>query len=289
MAKKLTFAKDPLQSGPAMTQRDGVGIPYREISLASIERDANQPRTHFDEDKLNELASSIKTYGVLSPVLVRPSKLAGRYQLIAGERRVRACRMAGLTSIPAMVDGNEEDVASTLSIQLVENLQRSDLTSLEKAHAVSVLKDQGLSIRDISDKLGISKSSVQRSLSLLELPDDLLNALLEGASESKVLAISKVESREERAELLKNLDNLTRGDILKETGADKGKTKNSQPKPAREISPEDKRIADEIQRALGLKVRLNRTAQNSEAGKLSIEFYSDEDLQELFRKLVSEA
>lgn len=288
MAKKFVFQNNPLLGGPALAEREKSGIPYREIPLAAIERDVNQPRVIFDDEKLQELAASIEKYGVLSPILVKPAKIAGRYLLVAGERRVRAAKLAGLVTIPAIIDQEEDsDDARILSIQLVENLQRSDLTPLERANAISVLKEaHAMSIREVADSLGISKSMVQRSLDLLELPDDLLNALRNGASESKILLLAKIEDEEERAEYLESLDQLTRADIAKQIV---GRKPQSLKKVKKEVvrNPEDARIADEIQRSLGLKVKLSRPSNNSESGKLVIDFYSEEDLQELFRKLVS--
>lgn len=281
--RKLIFANNPLLSGPALQDRERTGIPYREIPISAIERDPNQPRTHFDDEKLQELSDSIKTYGVMSPIIVQPSKTPGKYRLIAGERRLRASQRAGLTSIPAMIDRQSEDDAErTLAMQLVENLQRADLTSLERAQAIGALRDSfSLSVRDIADRLGLSKSAVQRSLEILELPDDLLNALKEGASESKILLLSKIEDPEIRASYLKDLDVLTRSQLQK----DMESKKVSEDKVKSLTSPEDQRIADELQRALGLKVRLFRNSSD-QGGRITIDFYSDSDLQEVFRKLV---
>lgn len=284
--KKLLLANNPLLSGPALQERDKIGIPYREISISSIDRDPNQPRITFDEEKLKELSDSIRTYGVLSPIIVQPSKIPGRYKLVAGERRLRASQLAGLQSIPAMIDregGN--DAERTLAMQLVENLQRADLTPLERAQAIGALRDTfKLSVRDVAEKLGVSKSMVQRSLEILELPDDLLNALKEGASESKILLLAKIEDEEIRASYLKDLDVLTRSQLKKNIevqpeSKEQGKVKHFS-------DPEDERISDELQRALGLKVKLYRNAPGSSAGRITIEFYSDSDLQEVFRKLV---
>ena len=287
--KKLTQANNPLISGPALEDRQrGAGIPYREIKISAIERDANQPRTNFDQEKLQELAKSIKTYGILSPLLVRPAKVPGRFLLIAGERRLRAAHMAGLSSVPALVDnssGGESD--RVLSMQLVENLQRADLSPLERAHAIGALRDTyRLSVREIGSRIGISKSMVQRSLDILELPDDLLNALREGASESKILLLAKIDNEEVRASYLKDLDVLTRDRISKDVAGGK---KDSGQHASAESSPEDQRVVDEIQRALGLKVKMVRNSAKPQSGRLMIDFYSDEDLQEIFRKLVTDS
>ncbi len=286
--RSFSFSNNPLMAGPALDERAKGGIPYREIPLSAIEADPHQPRQTFDEEKLQELADSIKLYGVLSPILVRAGQLPGRYTVISGERRFRAAHLAALSSIPAMVNHGEDVQGRTLAIQLVENLQRDDLTPIERAHAIGALRDgNSLSIRDIAEKLSISKSAVQRSLDILQLPDDLLNALRQGASESKVLLLAKIEDEQLRATYLKDLDLLTRAQLEKNLG--KGRTDNDdvtgEPKV---INAEDLRISDEIQRALGMKVKLIRSNSSSDSGKLMVEFYAEGDLQILFRKLIAE-
>ncbi len=289
MARKFGLAKDPLSTGPTIVERQGSGIPYRQIPIAAIVRDTNQPRVYFEDSALNELASSIKEYGVLAPLLVRPGKTPGKYNLVSGERRFRASKIAGLSAVPAIVDTADDDGgARTLAIQLVENIQRQNLTSLEKSHAIDALKAAyDLSIREIARRLGISKSSVQRSLDLLDLPDDLLNALRQGAPESKILALSKISDPKRRSELLASIDNLTRTEIEalgpKKTKKSSGKAKNKQ----KAKSPEDVRLIDEMQKALGLKVNLVRSSKNNEKGKITVDFYSETDLQAIFRAFLS--
>ena len=287
--RSFSFANNPLLGGPALEERSKGGIPYREVTISSIERDPNQPRQVFDQEKLQELAESIKLYGVLSPILVKPGRLPGRFTLISGERRFRASQIAGLGTVPAIVSTSEEEQGKTLAIQLVENLQRADLTPLERAHAIGALRDgHNLSIREIGEKLSISKSAVQRSLEILELPDDLLNALREGVAESKVLLLSKIEDEATRASYLKEIDSLTRSQLESSINPKKPtppvvKGENTD----KVISAEDSRISDEIQRALGMKVKLQRPV-GSDGGRLTIDFYGEGDLQVLFRKLVSE-
>lgn len=282
--RELLIANNPLLAGPKFQERQSVGIPYRELRVSAIDRDSKQPRTSFDQDKLGELAQSIKRYGVLSPILVRASETPGRYNLISGERRLRASQLLGLDTIPALIS-SERDTSeeTTLAIQLVENIQRADLSSLERAQAIGALKEShGMSVRQVAEALGVSKSMVQRSLDILELPDDLLNALREGASESKVLLLAKIEDQEIRASYLQDLGVLTRNQLKKDLEKEQ---KNKKAEGA--LSAEDERIAEEIQRSIGLKVKLVRSQTNVESGKLSIEFYSDQDLQEIFRKLVA--
>jgi ParB family transcriptional regulator, chromosome partitioning protein len=287
--RKFSIANNPLLAGPALQEREQGVSPYREVSLTAIAPDPRQPRTIFDEEKLQELAFSIKTYGVLSPILVRANKdEPGKYTLVAGERRLRAAKIAGLTSIPVMLNGDSStDTSRTLAMQLVENLQRADLSPLERAHAIGALKEShGLSVRDIGERLGVSKSMVQRSLDILSLPADLLNALKDGAAESKVLLLSKIEDEEIRATYLKELDVLSRSQLQKDL--DRETVRKATPSEVVEISPEDRRISDEIQRAVGSRVRLVRNRPEGDSGRLIIDFYSSEDLKVLFRRLVEE-
>jgi len=286
--RSFSFANNPLMAGPALEERSRGGIPYREIPISAIEADPNQPRRSFDEEKLQELSESIRLYGVLSPILVRAGALPGRFTIISGERRYRASQLAGLAAIPAIVSQGEGEDSRTLAIQLVENLQRDDLSPLERAQAIGALRDgHSLSIRDIAEKLSISKSAVQRSLEILSLPDDLLNALREGASESKVLLVAKIEDPAIRATYLKDIDVLTRAQIGQSVEAKRVAPSQDIVEP-KVISAEDQRIAEEIQRALGMKVRMVRTTPNADGGRLTIDFYGEGDLQILFRKLVSE-
>lgn len=290
--RSFSFANNPLMQGPGLEERVRGGIPYREIPLSAIETDPNQPRRTFDPEKLQELSESIKLYGVISPILVRPGALPGRYTVISGERRYRAATMAGLASIPAMVSQSQDEEGKTLAIQLVENLQRADLTPLERAQAIGALRDgHNLSIREIADKLSISKSAVQRSLEILNLPHDLLNALKEGASESKVLLIAKIDDESIRASYLKDLDVLTRAQLERNLDGkrDNGASTGEVQVESKAISAEDQRIAEEIQRSLGMKVRLTRANATAEAGRLVVDFYGEGDLQILFRKLVSDS
>lgn len=303
--RKLILANNPLLSGPALRERQETAPampsgpsqlgPFREVPVDQIDRDPNQPRTLFDEAQLDELTQSIRRYGVLSPLLLRPSKIAGRYLVVAGERRLRAATQAGLRSVPAIIDRNlEGDKEKTLAIQLVENLQRADLVPLERAQAMGILRDSfGLSIRDIAERLGVSKSLVHRSLELLNLPPDLIVALQQGASESKILLLAKIDDEDLRATYLREIEEITRSEIETQLKG-QASPKKERTDPEREEKdgfrdPEDERIADEIQRAIGVRVRLQRESKNGSRGRLVLEFYSEEDLQEIFRKLVAES
>ena len=158
---------------------DGVGL--RNLEIKTIVPNPNQPRIHFDEDSLAELAESIRVVGVLQPILVRPAKgsTSGSFELIAGERRWRAAQRAGLTTIPALV--RESDDVSSVEQALVENLHRQDLTPLEEAAAFKqLLDDFSMTHEQIAEKVGKARSAITNSLRLLSLPPSIQQLLADG-------------------------------------------------------------------------------------------------------------
>ena len=164
-----------------MPPRDGggSGTGLQEISVSSIDPNPNQPRNHFDEDSLAELSASIKAIGLLQPVLVRPSSTPDRFELIAGERRWRASKRAGLSTIPAIV--RVTDDVSSVEQALVENLHRQDLTPLEEAAAYQqLLEDFSMTHEQVASKVGKSRSAITNSLRLLTLPPTIQQYLAEG-------------------------------------------------------------------------------------------------------------
>lgn len=164
-----------------ISPRDGGGSStgLQEISVASIDPNPNQPRSHFDEDALAELSASIKAIGLLQPVLVRPSSTPDRFELIAGERRWRASKRAGLSTIPAIV--RVTDDVSSVEQALVENLHRQDLTPLEEAAAYQqLLEDFSMTHEQVAAKVGKSRSAITNSLRLLSLPPTIQQYLAEG-------------------------------------------------------------------------------------------------------------
>lgn len=154
------------------TEQASAGI--QQIALTAIEPNPGQPRHQFSDKALEDLAASIKSQGVLQPILVRPvgDAAQGKYQIVAGERRWRASRLAGLTEVPVIVRNFTDQEA--LAVALIENLQREDLNPIEEALALQTLKDEyGLSQEDLSQRLGKSRSAVANSLRLLALPEDI--------------------------------------------------------------------------------------------------------------------
>jgi ParB family chromosome partitioning protein len=168
-----------------------------QLAVADIHPNTKQPRRHFDDETVTGLADSIKAQGLIQPVVVRP-RLAGGYELIAGERRWRAAREAGLATVPAVV--READDRDSLLLGLVENVAREDLSPVEEARAYALLLDEfGLSLGEVSERVGKSKPAVSNRVRLLELPEDLLalvgrGELTEGHARA-VLAIPDNDAR----------------------------------------------------------------------------------------------
>lgn len=157
----------------------GSGSGLQEIPVSSIDPNPNQPRSHFDEEALAELSASIKAIGLLQPVLVRPSASPDRFELIAGERRWRASKRAGLSTIPAIV--RVTDDVSSVEQALVENLHRQDLTPLEEAAAYQqLLEDFSMTHEQVATKVGKSRSAITNSLRLLSLPPTIQQYLADG-------------------------------------------------------------------------------------------------------------
>ena len=149
-----------------------------EIKIMDIEPNQGQPRKDFDEEKLNELADSIKTHGVLSPILVKEVE-NGYYQIIAGERRWRASKLAGLKTIPAIIKKNEN--LKVFELALIENLQREDLNPIEEALGYrKLMNEYGLTQDQVSEKMSKSRSSIANSLRLLNLPPQIIEMVEKG-------------------------------------------------------------------------------------------------------------
>jgi ParB family transcriptional regulator, chromosome partitioning protein len=172
----------------------------REIPLALIETNSRQPRRRFDEDALQSLAASLSERGVLQPVLVRPGR-GGAFELVAGERRLRAAAIAGLQSIPAIV--RERADSEVLELALIENMARADLSPVEEAVACAALIEElGLTREEVGRRVGRSRVAVSNLIRLLDLPDDVLALLQEGAlTEGHGRALLLAEDHGSRARL----------------------------------------------------------------------------------------
>ncbi len=176
-------------------------LGVRHVPVSRIDANPDQPRTTFDQAALDELSASIKEHGVLQPVLLRPFGLAGRYQLIAGERRWRAAKLAGLDSIPAMIEEIDDDTAREIAI--IENLQREDLSPLEEATMYDrMVKEHGYSIRRLAQKLGKDKGYLENRLRLADAPEEIRQLVsLRKDTLSHAYELMKVEDPKKRRRL----------------------------------------------------------------------------------------
>jgi ParB family chromosome partitioning protein len=175
-----------------------------QLAVADIHPNTKQPRRHFDDETVTGLADSIKAQGLIQPVVVRP-RLAGGYELIAGERRWRAAREAGLATVPAVV--READDRDSLLLGLVENVAREDLSPVEEARAYALLLDEfGLSLGEVAERVGKSKPAVSNRVRLLELPEDLLTLVGRGElTEGHARAVLAIPDNDARRRLARRI------------------------------------------------------------------------------------
>ena len=252
------------------------------LSISEIEPNRSQPRKEFDEKALSELADSISEHGLLQPLLVRPLPLGG-YEIVAGERRYRACRMAGLTEVPVII--RELDEAQTMELALIENLQREDLTPLEEADGYDVLiNEHGMTQEEVARSVGKSRPAVANALRLLNLPDSVKEYLKDGKiSAGHARALLSLESEEEMTELA---DLIVSKDLsVRQTE----KLCTKAPKTKKEVKTEKKpsfysMVELALNESLGRKISITKN-KGKQGGVLQIEFYSDEELTELSNKL----
>jgi ParB family chromosome partitioning protein len=247
-----------------------------EIPLDQLDANPYQPRKRFQDAALEDLADTIRAHGVLTPVVVR--RAAGGYQIVAGERRVRAARLAGLTRIPAVV--RDAGDAEALEMALVENLQREDLNPIEAAEAYQRLTAEfGLTQERLAERVGRDRSSVANALRLLRLPKSIQDDLVEGTlSEGHARALLSLEKP---ADQLRIRDRVVRASLtVRATEALVRRQRPDRPVRRRPLA-QDANVADledRLRSALGTKVRIQRSGQ---AGTIEITFFSTEDLTRL--------
>ncbi|NLM24853.1 MAG: ParB/RepB/Spo0J family partition protein [Firmicutes bacterium] len=259
---------------PQMDEISGDKQGVSHIQLNLITANPFQPRKEFDEEKLQQLADSIKQHGVLEPIIVR--RYNGGYQIVAGERRWRACSLAGLESIPAIVkDLTDKEMTE---IALIENLQREDLNAIEEAEGYRLLLEEfNLTQEEVAEAVGKKRSSITNALRLLNLDQQVKSLVSSGQlSKGHAKVLLSIEDVAERQHLAKR--------VIKEEMSVRQlekiiKGKSKKPKPTkREQNPEVKVLQEELQRVLGTKVRLD---YHQGKGKIEIEYYSDEELERI--------
>lgn len=254
-----------------------------ELSINGLEPNRTQPRQSFDDGAMTELADSIAQHGVLQPILVRPL-LSGGYQIVAGERRWRASRMAGLTTVPAVIrDLTDSEV---MQLALIENLQREDLKPLEEANGYKMLMDNfEFTQEEIAKTVGKSRPAITNALRLLNLPEDMQNMLERGemtAGHARTLLSFKNENQMKAAARRVTMEGISVREL------EKMAKRANEEKPEKADKPAKRRIRYYDEAELALRDVLNRVVHISGTKKkaaLTIEFYGEEDLKNLLYDL----
>lgn len=262
----------------------------RQVPVDVIAPNPHQPRQRLDPDALAELAASIQEHGLIQPLIVsealEDAPPGCEYQLIAGERRLKAAKLAGLERVPVIV--KEATPEQMLEMALVENLQRADLNPLEEAAAYQQLSDEfGLTQQEIAEKVGKGRVSVANAMRLLRLPDFVKSVLAnEQISEGHARALLGLEDDlEVMKHALKRAIEQRLNVRQTEELVRRLRTSPASPKARRTVSPETRALESEFARALGTKVNLVRSKKG---GRLTIHFYSEEELQALYDRLIEQ-
>lgn len=271
---------------PAAVSKDGAGASPLYIPVDSISPNRHQPRQVFDEEKIRSLADSIREQGVIQPLIV--SKLAGgRYELIAGERRLRAARMLGLAEVPVIVKDVDEE--GFLALALIENVQREDLNPIEEARALSELIEKfEYSQDEVAKKVGKSRSYVANSMRLLKLPHLIQNDLAAGSySPGHARALLALPNSHEQLKfrelILKSIPTVRDVELMVQNRTQGGSSRKKRIPPP--LSPQTAMLVGELVQTLGTKVRLK--TRNNGSGQLIIDFYSAQDLDRVYRRIVA--
>jgi len=245
------------------------------LKLIDVEPNKNQPRVKFDDESLEELANSIKQYGVIQPIIV--TKEGDFYKIVAGERRWRACKKAGLTEIPAIV--REYGELKNKEIALIENIQREDLNPIEKARAIKeLLARHNVTQQKLSEMLGMARSTLTNSLRVLNLDKRVIDLALDGKlTEGHCKALLAIENPDKQYEAALRM--IETGDSVREAEKQTGlrkKGKNYKEKSRYEAVYRD--IEDSFRNFFGTKVKVNAGPR---AGKIIIEYSSNEELSRI--------
>ncbi|MBM3127132.1 MAG: ParB/RepB/Spo0J family partition protein [Chloroflexi bacterium] len=283
------------------SQPSAVTSGVKQAPVAAIAPNPRQPRHKIDPDALRELADSIREHGLIQPLIVTPApdstELAPRYQLIAGERRWSAAKLAGLADVPVIVRGATPQ--EMLELALVENIQRADLNVLEEANAYrQLMSDFGLTQEQVAAKVGKNRTTVANALRLLKLSNDVQTALAEDAiSEGHARAILTVEDEKQQRNLLRQV--IDDGLSVRQT-EEAARRLNTRPTSAvsgqrsaassrrsavadREMPAATRALENDFRNALGTKVQVFRSRKG---GKIVVHFYSEEELEAIYAKVV---
>ncbi|MBL8549901.1 MAG: ParB/RepB/Spo0J family partition protein [Hyphomonadaceae bacterium] len=286
-APPVASAPPPQASAPVTPPNAAAEPSPRGIPIELVQRNPLQPRKHFDEAELNELASSIKAHGVLQPILVRPLASApGRYEIVAGERRWRAAQKAGLHNIPAVI--RELNEVEILEIGIIENVQRTDLNPIEEAQGYQALIDRfGHTQEDIADSVGKSRPHIANILRLLKLPDDIQEMVRDGrlaAGAARAILTSPDPMTLARKAIAENL-NVREIERLAQQAKDEKHGPRSGGGAASSVAEKDadtRALERTLSDALGLPVTI---FDKSGQGEVKIYYKTLEQLDEIARRL----
>ncbi|MEW4449341.1 ParB/RepB/Spo0J family partition protein [Qipengyuania sp. JC766] len=285
MGETRTEAKVDLSSeGGTIASADAAKGGLASLPVASIEPLPGQPRTHFDEDALEELAASIAQRGVIQPIIVRPLA-GGRYQLVAGERRWRAAQKARLHQIPAIVRELEE--REIMALALIENIQREDLNPVEEAQAYQQLADkEGLSQKEIGKLVDKSRSHVANLQRLLQLPQSVRDLVVQGAlsmGHARALIGNEDAERLAKEAVAKGLTVRDMEKLAKGAGTRKQKSRGATSQPSND-NADIRAVQDELEACLGLSVKITADA-DPKSGAVTIRYKSLDQLDMLCQRL----
>lgn len=250
-----------------------------ELEVEKIRTNPLQPRGSFNQEKLKELADSIREKGIIQPIIVR--KIDDGYEIIAGERRLIAAKKIGISLIPAILAENLSKEGS-LELSIIENIQREDLNSIDEAKGYKrLIVEFGLTQEDLSRKVGKNRTTISNILRLLNLPEEIQSNIITGKlSEGHARALLGLDSDEYRVDLSNKI--INKGLSVRETEEIVYGKKKIRPKRLKRVYPQLQMIEDKLKQYLGTSVKL---VKGRKRGKILIEFYSDEDLNRILELL----
>lgn len=274
-AKKTGLGKglDALFSTPIIEEEVKKEELVKKLNINEIEPNKAQARKYFDDEAIEELSNSIKEYGVIQPIIV--SKKGSFYEIIAGERRWRASKKAGLTEIPAIV--RDDDEQRNKEISLIENIQREDLNPIEKARGIKLLMDEyDLTQQKVAEKLGKSRSSIANTVRILNLDERVINLALEGKlTEGHCKSLMSIDDPERQYKMALYI--IESGDSVREAEK-KMKVRKKASKKNDKYIPIYRDIEDRFQGFFGTKVKLDAGERK---GKIIIQYNSNDDLERI--------
>ncbi len=280
LGRGLSALISPNRNAPTNNKSDSDSDPkIWHIPVNNIFPNPNQPRRHFAPEELQELAASIKEYGILQPILVTERMDSG-YELVAGERRLRAAKLAGLPTIPALIKKLADQ--AKLEVALVENIQRADLNALELAFAYKRLAEEfHLTYQQVASKVGKSQSAVANTIRLLNLPEAAQTALVEGKiGSSQARTLLALRSADEQLGMLASM----LGQKITVRELERTVTQKTAGKFARR-DPNLMYLEDKLRSALGTKVAITK---KGEQGTVTITYHSEEELKNIIKKIAGD-